>query len=248
MTSYRLRPRVARLLRAVTGPLYLPLRALFVRATHSVWSPDIVLDYWRNPETRDHDNDPQHYLQGAQRSGFLLNLIRANVPTDARVLEVGCNVGRNLNHLLAAGYRNLTGIEINANAIALLRRSYSELARSATLINSSLEDAVPKLRDGEFDAVYTMAVLMHIHPQSDWVLEHLARATRSIIITIEDEVFTGGRVFARNYRRIFEGFGFHQVYETNCAHVPGLGDSYTARVLSRPTVAPASPAAGRNSA
>ena len=90
MTSYRLRPRVARLLRAVTGPLYLPLRALFVRATHSVWSPDIVLDYWRNPETRDHDNDPQHYLQGAQRSGFLLNLIRANVPTDARVLEVGC--------------------------------------------------------------------------------------------------------------------------------------------------------------
>jgi hypothetical protein len=42
-------------------------------------------------------NDPEDYLKPLPRSAALLKLV--DQPKEARILEVGCNVGRNLAHL-----------------------------------------------------------------------------------------------------------------------------------------------------
>jgi hypothetical protein len=75
-----------------------------------------------------------------------------------------------------------------------------------------------------------MAVLQHVHYDSDWVLPEIARITRDILITIEDEGRSLGRHFPRNYKNIFEAQGLRQIKAINCAGVVGLGHTYTARV------------------
>jgi SAM-dependent methyltransferase len=200
-------------------------------------SADDLRHYWSDPP--DADNDPAGYLseEALPRSAFLVGLVREIAPPDARVLEVGCNVGRNLNALLEAGYENLTGVEINANALEILRERQPRLAELATLRNESIEDAVRSFRDGEFDVVFTVAVLEHIHRDSEWVFGELARAAGRGLITMEDERTVTWRHFARNYREEFEAVGLRQVKEIPLGPEQALDEGFVARVF-----APASPA------
>ena len=69
--------------------------------------------YWREPDGL---NAPLDYLEkedAQKRSRYLVRRVRDLVAVEAPLFELGCNVGRNLSHLHAAGYRNLTGLEIN---------------------------------------------------------------------------------------------------------------------------------------
>ncbi len=50
------------------------------------------------------------------RFGRLKGVIRKIAPLDARILDIGCGYGRNLNALKAMGYSNLIGIEIDTKA------------------------------------------------------------------------------------------------------------------------------------
>jgi len=188
--------------------------------------------YWSDPP--DADNDPEGYLSedALPRSRFLVDLVQEVAPPQASILEVGCNVGRNLNALLEAGYRDLTGIEINARALDILSERQPELARHATLRNESIEDAARGFRDREFDVVYTVAVLEHIHTDSDWVLGEMARATGRALITMEDERSKTWRHFPRNYRDVFEGVGLRQVKEVPLGPAQALSDGFVARVFT----------------
>jgi SAM-dependent methyltransferase len=200
-------------------------------------SADDLRHYWSDPP--DADNDPAGYLsdEALPRSEFLVGLVREVAPADASVLEIGCNVGRNLNALLEAGYSDLTGVEINSSALDILRERQPELARQAKLRNESIEDAARTFRDGEFDVVFTVAVLEHIHSESEWVFGEMARATRRGLITMEDERTVTWKHFARNYREAFEAVGLKQVKELPLGPEQALDEGFVARVF-----APASPA------
>ena len=179
--------------------------------------------YWRAPD--DGSNQPRDYLDpkgGQARSEFLLSLV--DLPKDASILEVGCNVGRNLNHLYEAGYTNLTGIELSERAVEILRRQFPQLADIRV---GAAEDILPTF--DQFDLVFTMAVLVHIHPASEQaVFGELARIARQLIV-IEDERSDSWRHFRRQYRPIFEGLGMRQVHEAKPVGLPG---SYVARVFT----------------
>lgn len=193
-------------------------------------SLDELHAYWREP---DELNRPERYLEHVARSRFLVRLVAPHVPRDARVLEIGCNAGRNLAHLLEAGYEDLTGIEISADALALLRRTYPELAERGHLINASAETAMPRFGDRTFDLVFTMAVLEHIHPSSEWVFAEIARVTDSVLVTIEDEQNTSWRHIPRDYGRIFEALGMRQVEEHELSPEHGFSRKFRARVFRR---------------
>jgi SAM-dependent methyltransferase len=200
-------------------------------------SADDLRHYWSDPP--DADNHPATYLseEARPRSEFLVGLVRELAPADASVLEIGCNVGRNLNALFEAGYHDLTGVEINSNALDILRERQPELARHVQLRNESVEDAARSFGDGEFDVVFTVAVLEHIHSSSDWVFAELARAAKRGLITMEDERTVTWKHFARNYREVFEGVGLKQVKETPLGPEQALDEGFVARVF-----APANPA------
>ena len=81
-----------------------------------------------------------------------------DVPRDARILEVGCNIGNQLLLLHHMGFANLHAIEIQDYALAHARQRVP----SATLSQGSAL-AIP-YNDGEFDLVFTSGVLIHIAP------------------------------------------------------------------------------------
>ncbi len=174
---------------------------------------DSLLHYWRSPWNG--SNLPQEYLEGKTRSLFLVEIIKRYAETNAKILEVGCGVGRNLNYLFLAGFKELSGIEISENAVQLLKQSYPEMAVHIKIYNMPVEEVIRHFKDDEFDVVFTMAVLEHIHPDSEWIFPEIARITKDYLITIEDERSLSWRHFPRCYKRIFEPLGMKQTEVLN---------------------------------
>jgi pseudaminic acid biosynthesis-associated methylase len=77
-----------------------------------------------------------------------------------RILEVGTNVGLQLNLLSKLGFKNLYGIEINPSAIEISHKINENLP--VYIIRASAFD-IP-FKDEWFDLVFTSGVLIHIHP------------------------------------------------------------------------------------
>lgn len=186
--------------------------------------------YWREPWKWDENNLAEDYVGGYPRTRFLISLLK-DIPKSANILEIGCNCGRNLNGLWNEGYENLTGVEISPHAVEVMRTAHPEM--KASVIVQPIEDAIVKMKDNEFDVVFTMAVLQHLPSESEWVMKEIARIAKTLI-TIEDEVNTTRRHRARNYKDVFEGLGMRQVQEMNCEHVDDLFDpSFNARIFTK---------------
>lgn len=118
-------------------------------------SHDEAQRYWRDPP--DEGNRPDAYAaEGGGRSRHLADLLAAHVEPTSSVLEVGCNVGRNLHFLHDAGFEDLTGVEINASAVEQMRPRFPELADVVVHVGPA-EEELPEL--DPFDVVFTMAVL-----------------------------------------------------------------------------------------
>lgn len=218
----------------ITSPLY---QKLYPDPTpdisadyRSSYSQKDVQTYWQNPSQV---NDPSTYLDGAARSEFLVTLVKKHLRPGQAILELGCNTGRNLHYLHQAGFKPLSAIEINPQALESLRQHYPQTAQAAKLINAPLEDALPKFADGAFDLVFSMAVLQHVHYDSDGIFPHIARIAAQTLVIIEDETRHKGRHFPRDYRAIFGGLGWRQIKAINCGRVQGLDYGYTARVFVR---------------
>lgn len=182
-------------------------------------------DHWKSSST------PDLYAPRVERSEFLTKYIRKCIVRNGQILEVGCNVGRNLNYLREQGYQNLSGIEISEEAVMAMKETFPELAEAAHIMNAPVEQIIKRLPSNSYDLVFSMAVLLHIHPDSDWVFEEMARISRDYIITVEAERASGWHIFPRNYKAIFEDLGFKQVTESN-AKAAGL-KAYTLRVFKK---------------
>ncbi|WP_067724751.1 class I SAM-dependent methyltransferase [Oceanobacillus damuensis] len=185
-----------------------------------------IHDYWINRSL------PGLYIDKAGRSEFLINYVKKYIEQNGKILEIGCNAGRNLNYLYKNNFYNLTGIEISEEAIRALNKTYPLLAQNAKIIHSPVENIIKELPSRGFDLVFTMAVLEHIHPDSDWIFEDIARITGSYLITIEAETAKHWRIFPRNYKKIFKKFGLKQVEEHHCDTKSGLR-GYTLRVFKK---------------
>ena len=202
---------------------------LWRKATQQYRSRQELHRYWKAPV--DDGNMAKAYLEGEQRSRYLVSLIREHVQSDAKILEIGCNIGRNLHYLHQSGFHNLNAIEISENAVHLLKENFPEMPQSATIHNSAIEDVIKTFRDSEFDVVYTMAVLEHIHTESEWIFAEMKRIAGKVLITIEDEQGVSWRHFPRNYQQIFESLGLKQVKHAECVDLEGLGKGFFARVF-----------------
>lgn len=188
-----------------------------------------IHEYWRNP---DKGNMPSAYFKGEERSLFLRDIITPYTGRNDHILEIGCNVGRNMNCLFQAGYWNLAGVEINDRAVMWLKQHYREMGDCSNIYVSSIEDIIEQFPGNNFNAVFTMATLEHIHPDSEWVFKEIARITGDYLITVEDELgYPHWRRFPRNYRKIFETLGMTQVEEKDCGEVSGLSSNFIARVF-----------------
>ena len=188
---------------------------------------NLVHKYWKYPLP---NNLPERYMRPGRnrRSDFLIDIMRKiGVETTDSILEIGCNAGRNLIRLWGAGYQNLAGIEICPEAVELMAKTAPELAGRVSV--GAVEDVLPEMP--AVDVIFTLAVLVHLHTDSEFVLEEMKVKANKFIITIEDEWSTGPRHCARKYKEVFEDLGMRQIFYA--AFVPGLNEKYCARAFEK---------------
>jgi len=148
------------------------------------------------------------------------------VGRDAAVLELGCSAGRHLSELHDHGFSDLTGIEVNAAAFEVMAENYPDLYDAGTFHHAAIEDVVPTFDDGQFDAVYSVETLQHVHPDEAWVFEELVRITADTLVTLEHEgtqdpetsrhgevnhVSETVPLYYRNWKQVFTAFDVAEV-------------------------------------
>lgn len=103
-----------------------------------------------------------------------------DIPKDAKILEVGTNIGNQLFHLQSQGFTNLYGIEIQDRAINYAKHRTDNL-------NIIKGDALNiPFKDGFFDVVFTHGVLIHISPDNiKQVLKEIYRVSNQYIWGLE---------------------------------------------------------------
>ena len=122
------------------------------------WTGNFGREYTdRNARSPAELNDFYHQTYGITRRSLNENFLR-EVPKQARILEVGCNMGTQLLMLQEMGYHELYGIEIQSYGLELARRRLPE----AKLPQASAF-CIP-YPDRHFDLVFTSGVLIHIAP------------------------------------------------------------------------------------
>jgi SAM-dependent methyltransferase len=163
-----------------------------------------------------------HYGSDAT-SELVRSLLERHVGRDASVLEVGCNAGRHLAALADAGFSDLTGIDLNADALDLLAETYPDLAAEGTFHATAIEEFVTDLEDDAFDVVFSVETLQHLHPDSAWVFDDVARIAGELLVTVENESGEAGTVnyvdedlplYYRDWAAVFTERGLVEVEST----------------------------------
>ncbi|WP_323190637.1 class I SAM-dependent methyltransferase [Halostella sp. PRR32] len=179
-------------------------------------------------EDQQGEYSPDYYAHYGpnESSEWIHEVLDSSVARDATVLELGCSSGRHLAHLHENGFEDLYGIDINPDAFEVMDEMYPGLAANGTFRVDAIEDAVTDFEDGQFDVVYSVETLQHLHPDTAWVFDDLARITDSLLITVENEGGATDRpqgdpevnyvnddvpLYYRNWERIFTERGFEQV-------------------------------------
>lgn len=135
------------------------------------------LELWRSAFGREYtDRNDQEKPERVTSWRRLLD----GVEIPRRILEVGCNVGWNLEYLRRIGVDDLYGVEPQAYAVSR--------ARARNPLFNVLHGTAFELpfRDGFFELAFTSGVLIHIAPESiDAALDEIYRVSRRYIVAIE---------------------------------------------------------------
>ncbi len=104
----------------------------------------------------------------------------SSIDPDARILEVGCNVGNQLVHLQKSGFTDLWGIEVSKYAIEAAKQKI----KNVNIVRAPASD-IP-FKDGFFDLAFTSGVLIHISPTSlGAAMDEIYRASKKYIWCFE---------------------------------------------------------------
>jgi SAM-dependent methyltransferase len=120
----------------------------------------------------------------SSRSQTIINILSPLITEEYSILEIGCNFGRNLNHLWQAGYKDVRGMEISEHAVKRLRIEYPCLSTTPVDIGPA-ELSIQKYDSKSVDVILTMAVLEHLHPDSRFLFAEIARVARKYVLAIE---------------------------------------------------------------
>ena len=178
-------------------------------------------EYWRNPDTYARNaaevrfGEPRIYAAArfnyiSEQIVEMLEMVGAD--KEWKVLEVGCNCGRNMVHMLEAGYENIEGVEINPEAVEHAREYFPGVAGMMTV--SDAQSFLAMKPSECYDLILTQSILMHVPPEDDYLFKQIARVSSKMLFISEVEVQIGNlrrHKYDRNYREVFEALGWRQV-------------------------------------
>jgi pseudaminic acid biosynthesis-associated methylase len=130
-----------------------------------------------------------------------------HIPADARILEVGCNIGNQLLLLQRLGYSNLHGVEIQSYALETARSR----VRNTSFVQASAFDLPYK--DNYFDLIFTSGVLIHISPKDlSLALDEIHRCAKTYICGSEYYAPSLTEIDYRGHRALLWKMDYAQEY------------------------------------
>ena len=172
----------------------------------------------------------KYYLEVDDLARMLLNEIVSRTKPSDPILDLGCNVGRELNDLWARGYRHLTGVEIGVEPVRAMHEVFPEMALGARIFNRSMTEAVREFEDNEFQLVFAHGSLVSLSAREQFVFDEMARISKKYIVTVENEWSL--LLFPRDFGRVFTSRGFRQIQDT-VIHQGGMGKKAALRVFEK---------------
>lgn len=141
-----------------------------------VWSGDFGKEYTnRNPSTLDELNELYIQYFGITRTALNEEFV-GKLERSMKILEVGANVGAQLQALSAMGFENLHALELQEYAIEIGKKNLPQVTWTQ---GTAFEIPYP---DNHFDLVYTSSVLIHISPDDVVkVLDQIHRCSQKYI-------------------------------------------------------------------
>ena len=197
------------------------------------------IEFWKDPtksgapDKRIRSCRPEWYLNMENVSELVVSTVGKYALKKDTILEIGCGTGRNLVALKKAGYKKVSGIEISEKTVGIGRDHFPMYKNIPVEIGPAeqLIDDVP-----ETDVIYTVGLLMHIPPEHEGLFAKIAERARKVIMVIEGESLraTSEHAWNREYRSIFEAFGWREVEMETCEKYPPLPQTTVKRVFIRP--------------
>ena len=108
-------------------------------------------------EAKYHQLEEQHWWFAGRRDAVYDLIQRIQLPATAAILEIGCSGGPLMQRLRAAGYTDLTGIDVSAPAIELAQAREMPLQKGSESVNFvSFTQKAAQLASQEFDFIIAM--------------------------------------------------------------------------------------------
>lgn len=131
------------------------------------------------------------------------------------ILDMGCNVGRHLNHLYQLGWHNLNGVDFSATAIGDMGIRYPEMYKAIKTNAASFQDFLPQCKES-FDIVYTRGATFELVPPSFPLIKHVCKIAKNYVVMVISE---SGHAFPRYWEYEFARQGFELVHLRRPAHL-----------------------------
>jgi len=145
-------------------------------AQENVWKNDFGQNYTDRNNYMPDELDKMYLKTIGVKRSVINNEFLKNISKDARILEIGCNMGNQLIMLKSQGFKNLYGIEIMPYAVEKAKNR----TEGINIIQGSAFD-IP-FKDNYFDLVFTSGVLIHIKPEDlKEVMSEIIRCSRKYI-------------------------------------------------------------------
>lgn len=169
-----------------------------------------IAEKWRNAK-KESVIGYKYYLELDELARLLLNEIVSRTKPSDQILDLGCNVGRELNDLWGRGYRHLTGVEIGVEPVNAMREVFPDMAMGSRIFNRSMTEAVREFEDNEFQLVFAHGSLVSLSAREQFVFDEMARISKKYIVTVENEWSL--LLFPRDFGIVFTSRGFRQIHE-----------------------------------
>ncbi|MGK5632918.1 class I SAM-dependent methyltransferase [Streptomyces sp. URMC 123] len=138
------------------------------------------------------------------------DLLAAEVPPDARILDYGCGYGRLMDELDRRGYRDVRGVDFSAALVARGRAAFPHLRFTHA------ERLPLDFPDGSFDAVLLFAVLTCVPGDAERraAVAEVARLLRpGGVLYLSDVPLQSDEVNVRRYEENLPRHGVYGVFE-----------------------------------
>lgn len=177
-----------------------------------------------------HDySDPTPYRVVTPDSRMLVDHVAERAASkDSALLDIGCNCGRHLAALADMGFTNLSGVDINTAALAIMPEWFPQLKDKARVRNELMQTYLLSQPDRGFDTVFTRgATIELVHPSFPLVRELCRVADAHVILMIQENAHGYPRLWTLEFLR--HGFALEKLvrpvqkdqgvaYDNNKAH------------------------------